>query len=73
MYDAAPPFHLAHATADEAVPAGQSRRLAEALRERGASVELDLVADAGHLWSGPVDGEHVFTRAVDFAQRVTAR
>ncbi|MEB3372210.1 alpha/beta hydrolase [Saccharopolyspora mangrovi] len=73
VHDAAPPFHLAHGTADEAVPAEQSSRLAEALREVGASVELDLVPDAGHLWRGPVDGERLFNRAVDFARRVTAR
>lgn len=73
VHDAAPPFHLAHGTADEAVPADQSRLLAEALRGAGARVELDLVPDAGHLWRGPVDGGRILTRALDFAQRVTAR
>lgn len=73
VHEAAPPFHLAHGTADDAVPADQSRRLADALRTAGASVELELVADAGHLWRGPVDGERIFTRALRFAQRVTAR
>ncbi|MFC7340570.1 alpha/beta hydrolase fold domain-containing protein [Saccharopolyspora griseoalba] len=67
----APPFHLAHGTADEAVPAAQSELLAVALRTAGAEVELDLVADAGHLWRG-VDGEPIFERAVDFARRCTA-
>lgn len=73
VHGAAPPFHLAHGTADDAVPAEQSRLLADALREAGRPVECDLVHDAGHLWRGPVDGERIFTRALEFAQRVTAR
>ncbi|TDD89036.1 alpha/beta hydrolase [Saccharopolyspora karakumensis] len=73
VHAAAPPFHLAHGTADDAVPAEQSRALTDALRAAGRPVECELVPEAGHLWRGPVDGERIFTRALEFAQRVTAR
>jgi acetyl esterase/lipase len=68
----APAFHLAHGTADRAVPFGQSVELAEALREVGAEVELSAVEGAGHAWEGHDDLETVFRAAVDFLLRKTA-
>ena len=70
VHAAAPPFHIAHGTADRFVPAEQSRELAEALRRAGASVELDLVEGADHMWQGAADPERIFARALDFARRV---
>ncbi|WP_433360506.1 alpha/beta fold hydrolase [Actinoplanes sp. CA-142083] len=46
----APPFLLVHGTADVAVPARQSERLAEALRAAGGSVEVDLIPGASHMF-----------------------
>ncbi|MEU5658701.1 alpha/beta hydrolase [Streptomyces sp. NPDC047737] len=65
----APPFLLLHGTADTVVPARQSVRLAEALREAGVSVDLRLVEGAQHLWSG-ISDERVaecFGTSVEFA------
>jgi hypothetical protein len=43
------------------------------LRRAGASVELDLVDGADHMWQGAADPENaIFTRALDFARRVAA-
>jgi dipeptidyl aminopeptidase/acylaminoacyl peptidase len=72
VHAAAPPFHIAHGTADRFVPAEQSRELAEALRRAGASVELDLVEGADHMWQGAPDPERIFARGLDFARRVAA-
>jgi acetyl esterase/lipase len=72
VHAAAPPFHIAHGTADRFVPAAQSEELAEALRRAGASVELDLVEGADHMWQGAADPERIFARALDFARRVAA-
>ncbi|MFF2029170.1 alpha/beta hydrolase fold domain-containing protein [Arthrobacter sp. NPDC058192] len=49
----APPFFLAHGTADRFVPAAQSASLAAALESAGADVELLLVDDADHMWTLP--------------------
>ena len=70
VHAAAPPFHIAHGTADRLVPADQSKELADALHRAGASVELDLVEGADHMWQGAADPEHIFTRALDFIRRV---
>lgn len=62
----APPFLLAHGTADDLVPAVHSELLAQALTDAGAHVELQLVTDAGHLWRGLDDLSGVLPRALDF-------
>ena len=46
----APPFLFVHGTADVAVPARQSERLAEALRAAGGSAEVDLIPGASHTF-----------------------
>jgi acetyl esterase/lipase len=56
---AAPPFLLAHGTADEVVPFGQSVAFREALVAAGVEVEWAPIEGATHVWAdrpGPVDG-----------------
>lgn len=67
----APPFHIAHGTADEHVPFAQSETLAAALREAGVDVEFDPVDRGRHFWQGMTDTDAVFDRAIAFARRVT--
>jgi acetyl esterase/lipase len=69
----APPFHIAHGDADDAVPHAQSVALHEALRAQGAPSHLTIVPGAGHLWRGLTDPAVVMQPALDFARRVTAR
>ena len=68
----APPFLIAHGTADRAVPYAQSADLAAALTKAGVQVRFDTVEGAGHMWQGLTDLEPVFEAVADFAQRVTA-
>jgi len=49
----APPFFLAHGTADRFVPPAQSATLAAALEAAGADVELLLIEGADHMWQLP--------------------
>lgn len=69
----APPFLLLHGTADTAVPTRQSVRLADALREAGAPVELRLIEGAQHLWLGVPDERvtECFERSVEFTRART--
>ena len=62
----APPILLMHGTVDDLVPPAQSVRLASALREAGASVELELVPDASHFWKGASDVAAIIRRSIDF-------
>ncbi|MFK4759823.1 alpha/beta hydrolase fold domain-containing protein [Microbacterium sp. ZW T5_45] len=62
----APPFLLAHGTADDLVPPVHSEVLAQALTDAGAHAELQLVPRAGHLWRGLSDLSSVLPRALDF-------
>jgi acetyl esterase/lipase len=69
----APPFFLAHGTADRFVPTAQSTTLADALESAGAGVELLLLEDADHMWSRP-DGsaaaaEQATAATIDFFRR----
>jgi acetyl esterase/lipase len=73
VHPGAPPFHIAHGDADRFVPAAQSRQLAEALRGAGVTVELTEVPGADHMWMNAADPEAIFSSAVGFARRVTAR
>ncbi len=49
----APPFFLAHGTADRFVPPAQSASLVAALEGAGAAVELLLIEGADHMWILP--------------------
>ncbi|WP_019181964.1 alpha/beta hydrolase [Microbacterium yannicii] len=72
VHAGAPPFHIAHGTADAHVPFTQSEALAAALRAAGADVELQPVMDGRHFWQGLDDTSSVFDPAIDFAARVTS-
>ncbi|WP_372666058.1 alpha/beta hydrolase fold domain-containing protein [Amycolatopsis kentuckyensis] len=61
----APPILLMHGAEDDLVPASQSVRLAEALRNAGAPVELHLVPGARHRWTG-ADPAAVVATSVKF-------
>lgn len=68
----APPFHIAHGTADEHVPFAQSEALAAALRAVDVDVEFHAVAGGRHFWQGLDDTDPVFDAAIDFVRRVAA-
>ncbi len=72
VHAAAPPFHIAHGTADEHVPFAQSEVLVEALRAVDVEVEFRPVDGGKHFWQGLDDTGPVFDRAIDFVRRVTA-
>ena len=69
----APPFFLAHGTADRFVPAAQSTTLAAALEAAGADVELLLIEGADHMWSlpdkSPAAVQKVLDATIDFFRR----
>ena len=65
----APPFLLAHGTADSFVPYGQSELFAARLRAAGVQVELQTVPGAEHMWRGVDDLDTVFAPALDFLDR----
>jgi acetyl esterase/lipase len=68
----APPFLIAHGTADRAVPFPQSEALAAALAEAGASVRFEAVDGADHMWAGVADLTPLYDAVVAFAREVTA-
>jgi acetyl esterase/lipase len=70
---AAPPVLLLHGAADDMVPPAQSIRLAEALREAGAAVELELVPGATHFWNGAGDVDAIVRRSVGFLRALGLR
>jgi acetyl esterase/lipase len=69
----APPFFLAHGTADRFVPAAQSTTLAAALEAAGTDVELLLIEGADHMWSlpdmNPAAAQKVLDATVEFFRR----
>jgi acetyl esterase/lipase len=67
----APPFLIAHGTADRAVPFAQSEALAAALTAAGADVRFEAVDGADHMWVGVDDLEPLFEAVVAFAREVT--
>ena len=67
----APPFLIAHGTADRAVPFSQSEALAAALAEAGVGVRLEAVEGADHMWIGVDDLTPLFDGVVAFAREVT--
>ncbi|MGK3201281.1 alpha/beta hydrolase fold domain-containing protein [Amycolatopsis sp. MEPSY49] len=68
----APPVLLMHGAEDDLVPASQSVRLAEALRDAGAPVELHLVPGARHRWTG-ADPAAVVATSVKFLRAALSR
>ncbi|MBP1133786.1 acetyl esterase/lipase [Arthrobacter sp. PvP023] len=69
----APPFFLAHGTADRFVPPAQSTSFAAALGAAGADVELHLIDGADHMWllpdKSPAAAEKVLDATIDFFRR----
>lgn len=69
----APPFFLAHGTADRFVPPAQSTSFAAALEAAGADVELHLIEGADHMWllpdKSPAAAEKVLDATIDFFRR----
>ncbi|MCU1568366.1 MAG: esterase/lipase, partial [Pseudarthrobacter sp.] len=63
--DPAPPFFLAHGTADRFVPPAQSATLAAALEAAGADVELLLIEGADHMWQLPGQDPAAAAEAAD--------
>jgi dipeptidyl aminopeptidase/acylaminoacyl peptidase len=57
---------LMHGAVDDMVPPAQSIRLAKALSAAGATVELELVPGATHLWNGASDVSGIVRRSIDF-------
>jgi acetyl esterase/lipase len=68
----APPFLIAHGTADQAVPFAQSEALAAALAEAGVGVRFEAVDGADHMWIGVDDLTPLFDAVVAFAREVTS-
>jgi acetyl esterase/lipase len=67
----APPFLIAHGTADRMVPFAQSEALTAALAEAGADVRLEAVDGADHMWIGVADLTPLYDAVVAFAREVT--
>jgi acetyl esterase/lipase len=59
------PILIMHGVEDPYVPCRQSAAMAQALRENGADVSLELVEGAGHMFEG-VEHAPLIGRAVDF-------
>ncbi|MFJ7213099.1 alpha/beta hydrolase fold domain-containing protein [Amycolatopsis sp. NPDC098790] len=68
----APPVLLMHGSDDDLVPSSQSVRLADALRDAGAPVELHLVPGARHRWTG-ADPAAVVATSVKFLRGALTR
>ena len=69
----APPFFLAHGTADRFVPPAQATTFASALEAAGADVELLLIEGADHMWllpdKSPAAAQKVLDATIDFFRR----
>jgi acetyl esterase/lipase len=70
---AAPPVLLMHGAADDLVPPAQSIRLAKALAQAGATVELELVPGATHFWNGAGDVAAIVRRSAGFLGVITGK
>ncbi|WP_307843606.1 prolyl oligopeptidase family serine peptidase [Streptomyces sp. B15] len=70
VHAAAPPFFLAHGTADTMVDSSHTEDLATALRAVGVPAELRLVSGADHGWYGASEAEvaAVFGASLEFVQ-----
>ncbi len=73
VHAAAPPFHIAHGTADAHVPIAQSELLAGALADAGVDVEYTAVAGGAHFWRGVSDTAPLFDAALGFCRRVAGQ
>jgi dipeptidyl aminopeptidase/acylaminoacyl peptidase len=71
VHSGAPPFHLAHGTADRFVPHEQTVQLRTALERHGVPVECSLIDGADHVWVGVDDVLTLLEAGLDFARRVT--
>lgn len=71
--EGAPPFHIAHGTADRHVPFAQSEALAAALTAHGVEVEFHPIENGEHFWKGVHDVGPLFDAALAFATRMTRR
>jgi len=69
----APPFFLAHGTADTFVPPAQATTFADALHGAGADVELLLIEGADHMWLLPGDdpaaAQQALAATIEFLRR----
>ncbi|WP_417512298.1 alpha/beta hydrolase fold domain-containing protein [Microbacterium sp.] len=71
VHPQAPPFHIAHGTADTHVPIAQSEELLSALDAHGVPAHLHRVQGGQHFWQGVADTAPLFDSAIDFTRRVT--
>jgi acetyl esterase/lipase len=72
VHAAAPPALLLHGECDALVPPGQSIVFAQALRDAGGSVTLELVPGAGHFWDGAADVPGIVARSAGFVRSLAA-
>ena len=72
VHPAAPPFYIAHGTADAFVPISQSAELAAKLREVGVDVRFTAVDGANHMWRDIRDAAALVGPALDFALELVA-
>ena len=70
VHAAAPPFYIAHGTADQFVPFSQSEELAAALREHGVDVRFTAVEGANHMWRDLADAASLVDPALAFAREL---
>ena len=68
VHAGAPPMLLLHGDSDTLVPAAQSIRFAQALRDAGGTVSLVLVPGASHFWDGAADVPGIVARSADFVR-----
>jgi acetyl esterase/lipase len=68
VHAAAPPMLLLHGDSDTMVPADQSIRFAQALREAGGTATLELVPGASHFWDGAQDVPGIVARSAAFVR-----
>ena len=67
VHSDAPPFFVAHGSADQFVPISQSERLTDALREQGVEVRFTTVEGANHMWRDIPDPAALVEPALAFA------
>jgi acetyl esterase/lipase len=64
----APPFHVEHGDADEAVPRAQSAAFVAALTVAGVPVDFVTVPGANHMWGGVADPAPIVDRSIAFVR-----
>lgn len=73
VHEGAPPFYIAHGTADEFVPFAQSEALASALREHGVDVSFTAVEGANHLWRDIAEPGAMVDPVIAYARELVER